>query len=92
MSCSRAACRGRPRSSSASAVPIPASTAASEERGLEALGQAGKRVRAVARGQVVLGAGDGDRGDDGDAERGADLEQATLRSIDDRRLRDVVER
>ena len=65
--------RGRPRRRSASARPIPASDAG-QEGGLEALVQHDERVRSVVCRQVVLGAGDGNRRDDGDAERGADLE------------------
>jgi hypothetical protein len=41
---------------------------------LGGLGQHGERVRACVRGQVVLGAGDGNGRDDGDAERRADLQ------------------
>src|SRR5512133_13210 len=46
-----------------------------EEGGLEAFGQADEWVRAGVGGEVVVGAGDGDGGDDGDAEGGADLER-----------------
>src|SRR5262245_32959650 len=45
-----------------------------EEGGLEAFGQRDEPVGAGVRGQVVVGAGDGDGGDDGDPERRADLE------------------
>ena len=47
---------------------------AGQEGGLEALVEHDERVCACVRCQVVLGAGDGDRRDDGDAERCADLE------------------
>ena len=45
-----------------------------QEGGLEALVEDDERVRAFVRRQVVRGAGDGDRGGDGDAERAADLQ------------------
>jgi hypothetical protein len=41
---------------------------------LEAFGQRDKRARMSVRGQVVVGTGDGDSGDDGNAEGGSDLE------------------
>ena len=53
----------------------PGEESAGEEGGLEALRQRDERVGAVVRRQVVLGAGDGNRRDDGDAERGAELER-----------------
>src|SRR4029450_4220813 len=47
---------------------------AGQEGGPEALVEYDKRVRACVRSQVVVGAGNGDRGGDRDAERSADLE------------------
>jgi len=47
---------------------------AGQEGGLVTLGQRGERVRAFVRCQVVLGAGDGNGRDDGDAERCAGLQ------------------
>jgi hypothetical protein len=44
-----------------------------EEGGLEAIVQDDERVRTFVSRQVVLGAGGGNRRDDGDAERSADL-------------------
>ena len=51
----------------------PGQHGAGQEGRLVALGQRGERVRAVICGQVVLGAGDGNGRDDGDAERCAGL-------------------
>jgi hypothetical protein len=45
-----------------------------EEGGLEAFGEGDEAVGTGVRGEVVVGAGDGDGGDDRDAEGGADLE------------------
>src|SRR5262249_61712534 len=54
--------------------PDPGENGDGEEGRLEAFGQRDEPVGAGVRGQVVLGAGDGDGGDDGDPERRADLE------------------
>src|SRR5262249_31583786 len=54
--------------------PDPGEDGDGEEGRLEAFGQRDQAVGAGVRGEVVVGAGDGDRGDDGDAERRADLE------------------
>jgi hypothetical protein len=47
---------------------------AGHEGGLESLGQHDQRTRAFVCRQVVLGAGDGNRRDDRDTERAAELE------------------
>src|SRR5262245_42429090 len=54
--------------------PDPGEDGDREEGGLEAFGQRDQPVGAGVGGQVVVGAGDGDGGDDGDAERCPDLE------------------